>query len=527
MNVAALLVERAMRAPNVTAIIDERRKERCTYAELHRRVVGVSEQLRQSGLAPGDRVVIAVRMSLDLYVVLLAVWHSGLVAIVPDASSGFKAMERGLSMTSPKAIIAEQRLALMIPFIAACRSISMKFCLGFLPGMRRLNSIGASLHDETPVDRADNDPALLTFTSGSTGLPKAVVRTHGIVQAQMRAILATVDLGSVTLETMPIVLLANLAAGGTSVIPSVNLRAVGKSDPAELARTISRNLCTTMIASPAVLERMAASAKAADERVATLTDVYSGGAPVFPVVLAEFGRIATAARLHVVYGSTEAEPIAHLEAAMTTPDALHRMECGAGLLVGKPVDTIRIEILRSRWGEPIGPLSFEDFAKLRTEKTEPGEIVVTGAHVIPGYLNGTGDAETKIHVEGQVFHRTGDAGFLDEAGLLWLLGRAASVIRDQRGTLYPLAVECAASFLPGVKRSAVIAIGESRILFVQSEGADMSTIKSRLAWAALDHVCRIDEIPVDRRHNAKVDYPRLVKLAIQFERSRTPRGNYA
>jgi acyl-CoA synthetase (AMP-forming)/AMP-acid ligase II len=142
----------------------------------------------------------------------------------------------------------------------------------------------------------------------------------------------------------------------------------------------------------------------------------------------------------------------------------------------------------------------------------PGEIVVAGDHVLPGYLNGQGDAETKFRVDGRVWHRTGDAGRLDARGRVWLLGRCVARIDDARGTLYPFGAECAATATPGVARAALVAINGHRVLVVEpaplSPAPDLKQMKERLAWAAIDDVWSMP-IPVDGRHNAKVDYPAL------------------
>jgi acyl-CoA synthetase (AMP-forming)/AMP-acid ligase II len=141
--------------------------------------------------------------------------------------------------------------------------------------------------------------------------------------------------------------------------------------------------------------------------------------------------------------------------------------------------------------------------------------VVSGEHVLAGYLNGVGDGETKFRVDGRVWHRTGDSGYLDPRGRLWLLGRTGAVIRDDRGELYPFAVECAARGIRGVTRTALLGRDGCRILFVQPSGSiplDHAALGETLAWARIDEIRELREIPLDRRHNAKVDYGRLAEL---------------
>jgi acyl-coenzyme A synthetase/AMP-(fatty) acid ligase len=115
-----------------------------------------------------------------------------------------------------------------------------------------------------------------------------------------------------------------------------------------------------------------------------------------------------------------------------------------------------------------------------------------------------------------IWHRTGDAGYLDSVGRLWLLGRAEARITDARGTLDPFAVECAASRIEGVRRSALVHDQAKRLLVVELERSatpsGATSIPSNLAWAGLDDVLIVPAIPLDKRHNAKVDYPALRRL---------------
>ena len=139
--------------------------------------------------------------------------------------------------------------------------------------------------------------------------------------------------------------------------------------------------------------------------------------------------------------------------------------------------------------------------------------MVSGAHVLSGYLHGHGDEETKFSVDGTRWHRTGDAGYLDERGRLWLLGRCSARIEDAHGSLYPFTVECAAHEHPGVQRAAVILHQGKRLLAVELvAGANVDELKKSLAWARIDIIRAFEKLPVDKRHNAKIDYPALREM---------------
>jgi len=209
-----------------------------------------------------------------------------------------------------------------------------------------------------------------------------------------------------------------------------------------------------------------------------------------------------------VYGSTEAEPIAHIDLTGITDDDFARMQRGAGLLAGHPVAAITLRIVRD--------------AAVLTDLIEPlppgeiGEILVTGPHVLRGYLNGAGDHETKVRLGSTIWHRTGDAGRLGSDGRLWLLGRCAAKVEDARGSLYPFSVECVAQEHPGVARAAFVQHRGQRCLVVEANEQfaehEQWTLEAKLSWAGLDRVIKVATLPLDERHNAKIDYRALHRL---------------
>jgi acyl-CoA synthetase (AMP-forming)/AMP-acid ligase II len=175
-----------------------------------------------------------------------------------------------------------------------------------------------------------------------------------------------------------------------------------------------------------------------------------------------------------------------------------------------------VRILREQWGKALVPYNAADFDADCLLAGIPGEIVVSGRHVLSGYVRGRGDEETKFCVDGTVWHRTGDMGYLDAEGRLWLLGRCTARIKDQRGTLYPFAVECTVSVQSAVRRAAAIAFRGERILALEFEknglSPDLEAIRQAVTWADLDAIHVYNRLPVDKRHNAKIDYPALRRL---------------
>ncbi len=515
MNIAGVLEERARRSPERPAIIERNRT--IGFGELDRAVASAAADLARAGVRAGMRVLVVSPMSVDLYTVMIALFRLRAIAVFVDASRGRDRLNQSIERVKPAAFVAVPRAHFLRFTSRAIGRIPIKATIGGrIPDAA---SVARGVRAPgRPVEPCGPDtPAIITFTSGSTGEPKATVRTHGVLLAQHRALTAALALsdGEVDLCTLPIFLLGNLASGVTSVIPDADLRAVGSIDPVPVDAQIRAHRPVRTVASPAFLARLTTHARTEGRPYDSFERIFTGGAPVFPSTLDDIASVAPRARVVAVYGSTEAEPIAEIARDEISPADREAMAHGAGLLAGTPVPSVQVRILPDCWERSLGPWSAADFDAKGRPARAPGEIVVTGDHVLRGYLDGRGDADTKIHVDESVWHRTGDAGYIDDRGRLWLLGRCEAKVSDAHGVVYPFAVEAAASGTPGLTRAAFVLHNGRRVLVAEVSGDAAATkrrLLGRLAWARIAEVAIVPLIPLDARHNAKIDYPALRRM---------------
>lgn len=523
MNVAEVLREQAPACPDTPAIIDGRGTRRViSFADLERASAQAAMFLRKQGLKAGDAVLVFQPMSQELYIALTALFRLGCIPMFLDPSAGKKHIEACCALFPPRALIASSKAHLLRLLSPSLRRIPLQINIGCpVPGATSWSRARQHKALEEILDCEPGFPALLTFTSGSTGQPKAALRTHGFLLAQHQALADTLQLqhGTLDLTTLPIFLLSNLASGVTSLIPDVDLRRPGQIDGARLWAQIKEERPASIGASPALLERLTEYSETCNQTLDSIEEVFTGGAPVFPHLLRRLQTMTPSACVTAVYGSTEAEPIAHIAFDEMTDEDIRTMQQGGGLLTGIPVDCIQLRILPDCWGQRIGPFTAAEFEAQCLITGQTGEIVVSGAHVLPGYLNGQGDEETKFEVDGARWHRTGDAGYLDEKGRLWLTGRCAARIVDAHGTLYPFAVECVALEHSGVRRAAMVQHQGQRILVVelhdQQADAQRESLRQSVTWAHIADIRVLRHIPVDKRHNAKIDYPALERVLKQ------------
>lgn len=507
MNLVELLAQRAQSHPNRIALVDA--SGEISYSDLYAKVCSGSAALKRDGLMKKDTVLLLLPVSIDLYVALLSVLHAGLTVMFLDPSVGKETMRHSLNIHKVTACISVPKAQLLRVVIPEIRSIKHHYTPAtWLPFSKHWNPDLSDI-TEPPAAVNSSHPALITFTSGSTGLPKAACRTHGFLLAQHKALSESLDYmeGEVDLVTLPIFAISNLASGLTSVIADTDLRHPEKPNAAAILLQCAAHQVTRCAASPAFFRALSNA-----EKMPEFKAIYTGGAPVFPSLLEKIQSASPDMKVVTVFGSTEAEPISHSVWSETSTAEREKMLCGSGLLVGRPVSATKLRIIPDQSAEVIPPLTRADFNGMELPAGQAGEIVVTGDHVLKGYLNGTGDQETKFSVDDEIWHRTGDAAWRDTSGKIWLIGRCSAALSPQgRTKIYPFGVECAAMFSKGITRCALVMHQQKTTLCWQGELSQeaQDTLFNKLKELGVERIHQLTIIPVDKRHNAKIDYPAL------------------
>ncbi len=489
-----------------------------TFAQLAREVADFAAILHAKGIRPDDRVLVFVPISIDLYRTVLAIFHCGAVAVFAEEWANRQKLNEYLTVAACKAIVAPRKLLILGALLSgAIRRIPLK-----------VNSMAkkTGLPPISVCSRGHDDEALITFTTGITGLPKAANRTHRFLTHQLNALLPYIYDGSATLETvkpadderdmtlLPIVLLINLAIGRTSVLANFNPRKPQTFQPADVIRQLTEHQVTSITASPYYVQQIAGQLSTQRLLPVSIRKIFCGGSSIFPAAARGIQQAFPNTEVHFIYGSTEAEPIAHITAQQLIqqhPDDLLEN----GLCVGTPDAAIEIAIVSL--DKPLAPqLTTAEFVQQQCVVGAVGEICVKGPHVLQHYLNHAQVMKTNRYTldTGESWHRTGDAGYLLN-GQLFLAGRCKEIIHWKGNRYFPIVFENnLMQWLPHTRGTIVWVDNEPHIAIASQLPHEKveAVLQEKFPPAASWPLVFLPDIPRDKRHFSKIDYESLRKL---------------
>jgi long-chain acyl-CoA synthetase len=304
--------------------------------------------------------------------------------------------------------------------------------------------------DSAIVDRQTDDTAVLLFTSGTAGSPKAAMLTHGNLRANVDQMELAVGLG-VTADDIGLLVVPTFHIYGLNAVLGIHLFAGGRLvmmerfDPAMLLEIVAREGVTVLPGVPQLFAALADYPSATGGELASVRLACSGAAPL-PLEVAERFESRYGVPIWQAYGLTEASP------TVTFPDLTDTRH---PLTVGVPLPGIEVQIVDSD-SQPV-------------EQGDPGEIFVRGPNVFAGYFEDA--AATKAVLDGAGWLHTGDVGVIADDGSLTIVDRNKDLVIVSGFNVFPAEVERVLEEHPAVVRAVVIgvpdpALGESVRAFV-------------------------------------------------------------
>ena len=490
-----------------------------TFGELDALSTALASALQQRGLKRGDRVAACLQNVPQFPITMLGTWKAGGVFVplnpmlkerelryhLVDAGarfivlleSLFPALDRVRLDTGLEHLITTSELEFLDdreipPLLRASKRMPCRETLDFMSIIRE-----AAGQTVEPTDLEPDDAAFLTYTSGTTGPAKGAMNTHGNVVFNSAALKAWLRLDDqdVVAGLAPLFHITGLVAHLTlAMLAGVPVILCYRFDPSEALRLMERWKATFAVAAVTAFIALLESPDIRRRNLASLTKVYSGGAPVSQATVERFRKV-TGAYIHNIYGLTETTSPSH----GVPLDREAPVDPGTGALsVGVPICNAQVRV--------VDPSSRQDLPP-----GQIGEIVIKGPMVVPGYWR---KPEESFHAIPAGWLHTGDVGKMDEQGWFYLVDRTKDMIIASGYKVWPREVEDILYQHPAVREACVIGIpdpyrGETVKAFVSLRDQVTGPINPE----DLIHFCK--------NRLAAYKYPRSIEILDDLPKTQT------
>jgi len=402
-----------------------------TFAELDAAAARVATLLERAGVDPGDRVGIMLPNTPAFVIAYFGIIYRGAVAVPMNPLLKAREIAYYLSNSGAKALFATPAFAEEATTAAA--EVGAQCWLVDDAGLAELTedlpAAGA------PVERADDDVAVILHTSGTTGKPKGAMLTHANLRRNADVSVRTllkIGPDDVVMGCLPLFHVFGLTCGlNGSILAGATLTLIPRFDPRKALEVIERDAVTLFQGVPTMYSALLALADdTAAQATRSLRACASGGASLPVQVLNDFEK-AFGCIILEGYGLSESSPVA----SFNHPDRPRK----AGS-IGTPVEGVEMRVVDQNGAE--------------VPQGEPGEIQIRGHNVMKGYWNLPEATEATITPEGWL--ATGDVGRIDEDGYFYIVDRTKDMIIRGGYNVYPREIEEVLYEHPAVAEAAVI-----------------------------------------------------------------------
>ena len=490
-----------------------------SFTDLDRRSDALAVALVERGFTAGDRLALYTQNNPAFVVGLLGAWKAGGAAVAINPMNKQRELTYLLADSGATALlclgdlhtsVAREVIAsgdgVAVTTVVTCSELDdqTRDDQRLFAGVERRVSEGtldlAELLDTyagrepEPVSPRGDDVAVLTYTSGTTGVPKGAMNTHANMAFNAQTYRDWMGLGreDSVLGVAPLFHITGLVGHvGIALLAGCPLVLSHRFEPNVTMDAIREHRPTFTIGAITVFINLVGLEGTSKEDWSSFRMLYSGGAPIAPAVTDRF-EAATGLYIHNFYGLTETNSPSHGvplgQRAPVDPDS-------GALSVGVPVFSTVVRILDDDGEEaPVGQI---------------GEIATSGPQVVPGYWNKP-EATAASLPGGEL--RTGDVGFMDEHGWFFLVDRLKDMINAAGYKVWPREVEDVLYGHPAVREVAVVGVpdeyrGESVKAFVSLEPGAEITAEELIAWS--------------KEQMAAYKYPRAVDFVSELPKTTT------
>ncbi len=495
-NLAEFLIVKKEEMANKICLSDSMRH--INYKNLYNSVAYFADYLKEKGIKKNDKILVLVPMSIELYVTLISLWSIGAIPCFMDAGFIRNNINKN-NFDDINGIVGITKYLLYSSINNNLKNVQIKVNSNKI----KIYSNCFKEEKELKIAKLKEDfPALYTYTSGTTGIPKVIARNHEFLLNQAEILSRELNYGEYDreLSSVPIFTLSNIYYGISTFIADANYTDLGRSNAIKIVNQIQKDDINRIMAAPGLLNVIVKYCLKNNIILNKVTKVFSGGGAIFLDFIYRVKKVFPNATIVTIYGSSEAEPIATMNVTNLSYDDIESTKHGKGILAGYVVGVDDCAVIRVQ-GERINDLQGQEFQDM---KTDIGEIVVTGSNVLKHYVKGVGDKENKFKMDGIIYHRTGDMGSYDEQGRLWLRGRVKQPYFN---------VEAAIHAKYDIGKTACFKHNDKLYLvFEKKDNIDKQKIYDLIDFEKIDEIIFVDSIPVDKRHSTKVDYNKLKEM---------------
>ena len=399
---------------------------RCTFGELHGRVARIAAALSQHGFVAGDRLALLLPNEVEYLELVYACAWLGVVVVLLNTRFSAAEIDRVLADASPHGLIRHSSLP--VP------SVQLRW-------QRVLDMEPLELPSTSPPDAIYDPDAVLAliYTSGTTGRPKGVMLTHGATLENLDHLGYWMPHheGGVHLHAAPVFHIADFpfmfaapAAGACQVT-------IPKFSPDAFCEAVQRERVSFTVLVPTMINLLTQFTDLARYDLGSLKLLGYGGSPVSAEVIQRTRSVFPNLKLIQVYGLSETGFLTALQDDEHTPKRL--------LSCGRPCPGVDVRVV-----DPFGA---------QVGVGQPGEVVARGANVMRGYWN---NREETAGAFRNGFFRTGDLGYQDAEGYLYILDRLKDMIVTGGENVYSGEVEAVLYAHPAIQEAAVFGIPDPK-----------------------------------------------------------------
>lgn len=415
------LQKRAELTPERLAIIGT---EQLTYNELHERTISLARRLASLGVTKGDHVALLVKNTIDSVVMIHALQYLGSVMVLLNTRLTIHEMKWQIEDANVKTIILEDEFLKLVKSIEIDQTIHCKSFSEVL----RLKPREVKFQSEFCLD----DVHTIMYTSGTTGKPKGVMLTYG--NHWWSAVGSSLNLGLDVRDRwlccLPIFHVGGLSILMRSVFYGITTVLEDGFNPSKINEVIVKNQVTIISVVSAMLTQMIETLPTPKSYPSFLRCVLLGGGPA-PKPLLEKCRDFSIP-VFQTYGMTE---------------------------TASQIVTLSPEYMLRKLGSAGKPLFPSQLKIINENQHDVGEIVVKGPNVTKGYYNRKEETHETIK-DGWLF--TGDLGYLDDDGFLYVVDRRSDLIISGGENVYPAEVESVLLGHPLVLEAGVVGIEDEK-----------------------------------------------------------------